>query len=187
MTPFEYVLTLVSIILGLGITTLLSGIADWIKHAGQQRFFLPYAIWMLLVFILHIHEWWISYELRYMNHWRLPIFLFFILYPIGLYILAHLILPKSFHGFDARTFYLDHYPRFFITAMVLVAISMLHNVFMSHLPWKSQGLQALLLITLGGMVASRTRNVVLHHALAFLFLLMLVGSLAVTEEALTIQ
>src|SRR5688572_25096937 len=115
MTPFEYVIVLISIILGLGITTILTGIANFIKYPPAERFYLPYAIWILLVFVLHIHEWWESYSLKSLETWKLPVFLFIILYPIALYILAHLLFPSDLRkGLLTKSFYMNNYPRIFI-------------------------------------------------------------------------
>jgi hypothetical protein len=94
MSPFEYVIVLVSIILGLGITTILTGLAELIKHR-QLKWYAPYIIWLFLVFVLHIHEWWESYTLKSVEVWKLPMFLFIILYPINLYVLAHLLFPSD--------------------------------------------------------------------------------------------
>src|SRR5690348_2390807 len=113
MSPFEYVIVLISIILGLGITTILTGIAEWIKHYRNSTLYLPYLIWIAIVFIMHIHEWWECYTLKSITVWRLPLFLFIIIYPIDLYVLAHLLFPKQQdESSDSRKFYYERYPAF---------------------------------------------------------------------------
>ncbi|QOI98670.1 MAG: hypothetical protein HRU69_14785 [Flammeovirgaceae bacterium] len=61
MTPFEYVIVLISIILGLGITVILSGVAGLIRQWRKMAVYWPYLIWVVLVFVMHIHEWWNMY------------------------------------------------------------------------------------------------------------------------------
>jgi hypothetical protein len=95
MTPFEYVIVLISVIIGLGITTILTGIAELIKHTKPVRFYTPYIIWIVLIFVLHIQDWWISYQYKSITIWTLQSFLLLILYPINLYILAHLLFPNE--------------------------------------------------------------------------------------------
>src|SRR5688572_24307708 len=95
MSAFEYVIVLISIILGLGITTILTGVAELIKQSKLFILYLPHIIWIVLVFVMHIHEWWFSYELKTEAVWTLPMFLFILLYPINLYILAHLLFPAG--------------------------------------------------------------------------------------------
>src|SRR5687767_8565308 len=106
MTPFEYVIVLISIILGLGITTILTGVAELMKHTRPVSLYTPYIIWILLVFVLHIQEWWVSYQLKSVNIWELQFFLLIILYPINLYILAHLLFPGTLSTeFSSKDFY----------------------------------------------------------------------------------
>src|SRR5688572_17301742 len=107
MSPFEYVIVLISIILGLGITTILTGIAELIKHARPNSLYIPYSIWIVLIFVLHVQEWWISYQLKSVEIWTLQFFLLIVLYPINLYILAHLLFPAALSKeFDSKDFYL---------------------------------------------------------------------------------
>src|SRR5688572_9367202 len=121
MTPFEYVIVLISIILGLGITTILTGVAELIKHGKPLKIYTPYIIWIVLIFVLHIQDWWISYQLMSVKVWTLHFFLLVILYPINLYILAHLLFPGTLSkDFNSKEFYLTHYTRIFVGAIILV-------------------------------------------------------------------
>lgn len=58
MTPFEYVSVLISLILGLGLSLILTDAARLIKRWSKISLFGPYLIWIALVYILRIHEWW---------------------------------------------------------------------------------------------------------------------------------
>ena len=93
MSPFEFVTVLISIILGLGITQIMSGIADLIHQWEKVKLYWPHLLWVMLVFILHVQEWWLVYELKSVTVWRLPYFLFQVLYPISLFILARILFP----------------------------------------------------------------------------------------------
>src|SRR5687768_12309249 len=95
MSPFEYIIVLISIILGLGITLVLTGIAELIRRWNTVKIFWPHFIWIGLVFVLHIHEWWVTYELKSITVWSLPTFLFVVLYPIVLFILANILFPTK--------------------------------------------------------------------------------------------
>lgn len=76
MSPFEYVTILISIILGLGITQLVTGIADIIHEKEHVKLYWPHALWIPIIFFLLIQEWWDIYALRDYDTWRLPVFLF---------------------------------------------------------------------------------------------------------------
>jgi hypothetical protein len=185
MTPFEYVIVLISIILGLGITTILTGVAEFIKHPPSGRFYPPYAIWIVLVFFLHIHEWWESYSLKDIETWRLPMFLFIILYPIALYILAHLLFPADLRrGLITKGFYLNNFPRIFICAIIMDVLGIAHNIFITGLPVEDQIIQFIVLITLSFMVFSKNKNNAVHYVIAIAILLMTIVSLALDRVSL---
>jgi len=185
MTPFEYVIVLISIILGLGITTILTGIAEFIKYPPKGKFYFPYGVWILFVFVLHILEWWESYTLKGIGTWKVPIFLFIILYPIALYILAHLLFPADLkQGANTKEFYLNNYPRLFISAIIMDILGIIHNVFITGLSIENQVVQFALLIVLSVMVISKNKNTVVHHVIAIALLLMTAIALAMDEVSL---
>lgn len=185
MTPFEYVIVLVSIILGLGITTILTGVAELIKHPPAGKLYPPYLIWIVLVFMLHIHDWWESYQLKSIEEWRLPMFLFIILYPIALYILAHLLFPAEIKkGIDTKDFFLNNFSRMFICAIVMDVIGIFHNVVILRISLLDQMFQLVLLVILLTMVALKNKNNIAHHIIAILFLLMTLVGLAIDRVSL---
>jgi hypothetical protein len=189
MTPFEYVIVLISIILGLGITTILTGVAELIKHRSSVSLYPPYLIWISLVFVMHIHEWWESYTLKSIDEWKLPMFLFVILYPIGLYILAHLLFPSEVrNGLSTRDFYLKIYPRIFVSVIVLIALSIIHNLFISGYALQDQILQLTLLAIMVYLVIARIRNSFVHYFISiFLLVIMLTSLFLLQDSHLTIK
>jgi hypothetical protein len=188
MSPFEYVIVLVSIILGLGITTLLTGVADWIKHRASALLYPPYLIWILIVFILHLHEWWESYSYRSITEWPLLTFLVFLLYPINLYVLAHLLFPADHQqDYTARDFYRKNWPRLFTCALFLPIISIAQNVFISGYGWDTQIVQIIVFLSLLSVTIIRARHEVVHYMVAILFLAVMIVSLFTVKEQLVIQ
>ena len=178
MSPFEYVIVLISIILGLGITTLLTGVAQLIKHHHHTLFFAPYLILILLVFVLHVHEWWESYTLKAVAEWPLLLFLFIILYPINLYVLAHLLFPSDLsHGFDTKEYYLNHYRRIFAWACPLPILSIIQNITLAHYTLTDQVGQIIVLALLMAMVVIRPSRTIMHLVLCLMLLVLLLVSL----------
>lgn len=188
MTPFEYIIVLISIILGLGITTILTGVAEWIKHYRNSTLYSPYIIWILIVFIMHIHEWWECYSLKSIRAWQLPLFLFVVLYPIVLYMLAHLLFPRQQDDgpFDSKSFYLEKYPAFFICALIGAVISVIHNLTIEGLHVKDQVVQFLLIAVLTTALVSKTKNHAVHMAIAIGLLLILIVTLIFNRDMLLI-
>jgi hypothetical protein len=189
MSPFEYVIVLVAIIIGLGITVILTGIAQLIREEPRIKLFGPYLIWVGLVFVMHIHEWWITYQLKSTVAWKLPTFLFIILYPILLFILANLLFPDSWekNNRDMKQFYFAIYRKFFGCAILLVVLSVLQNVFLSDLPLSEQVVHLVVLITLTVMMVTKPKRVIAHTVVGVFLLLLLVASLIVERNSLLIQ
>ncbi len=140
MSPFEYVTVLISIILGLGITQIVTGIADLVLQWHRVRIYWPHLLWIILVFFLQIQEWWETYELRHYESLRLPTFLFVLLYPTILFILARILFPavQSDDNVDLKSFYFQSYRKFFIWASFLPVLSILNNVLVTDHPLPTQ-------------------------------------------------
>jgi len=150
MNPFEYVSVLISIILGLGISQLVTGVADIVHQWDQVKLYWPHMLWIGFIFFLHIQEWWALYELRTLTSWQLSTFLFAILYPINLFILARILFP--FGSVDRETdfkeFYFQNFRRIFVWAITSVVLSIADNVLFAGLSLTEQPIQLLLLVFL---------------------------------------
>jgi len=143
MTPFEYVTVLISIILGMGITQIVTGVADLVHQWDRVKIYWPHVMWIVLVFFLQIDEWWATYELRQFESLRLPTFLFVLLYPINLFIMARILFPlaQPESEFDLKIFYYASYRKFFLWASMLPVLSLLNNVLVTGHPLQGQVVQ----------------------------------------------
>jgi hypothetical protein len=189
MTPFEYVSVLISIILGLGIAVLLTGLADIIRNYHTVKVYWPYLVWILIVFILHIQEWWISYSLRSEMEWTLPHFLFIITYPIVLFILAHLLFPQKWtkKGVDLKVFYFNNFPKYFGAALLLLVLSILQNHFLLNYLLADQYVQFIMAFFFLALLGTRSKKEVLHMAMALLMLTLLILSFVVAPDQLLLK
>lgn len=130
ISAFEYVTVLISIILGLGITQILTGIADLIHQSKRVKIYGPHLLWVLIVLVLHVQEWWVTFDLRTFAPWRLPIFLFVMIYPIILFILARLLFPFGIQEgiIDLKEFYYENYRKIFLFGIVLSILALLDSI-----------------------------------------------------------
>ena len=183
MTPFEYVSVLISIILGLGITLVLTGIAEMIKRWKNITHFWPYLIWIALVFVLHLQEWWICYDLKSVTSWSLPSFLFVVSYPILLFIMANLIFPTDWskEGLDIREFYFSSYTKFFVCMILLIIISIIQNVLLAGYHIEDQVGLFILLLVFSVLLIKPTRNVIVHSSIALIMLAVTLITLFLTQ------
>ncbi len=152
ISPFEYVTVLISIILGLGITQVLTGIADLIHQSNRVKLYWPHVLWVIVILILHIQDWWATYDLRSEASWSLGIFLFVMIYPIILFILARLLFPFGLQEgtVDLRTFYFENHRKIFLFGSVLPLLSILDALLVRDMwidtQWLKLFFPALLLI-----------------------------------------
>ncbi|MFZ6000463.1 MAG: hypothetical protein ACOYW3_08115 [Bacteroidota bacterium] len=177
MTPFEYVSVLISIVLGLGITQIVTGVADLIHHWVRVKFFWPHLLIVFLVFFLHLQEWWLLYSLKDHGEWRLSIFLFTILYPIFLFIMARILFPSDFTSpmLDLRDFYFANYRKFFLIISILALLSIIDNVFIQQRAWGGQLFQIVLLVSMIVISARKFESITLHKVVAILLLIAMLG------------
>jgi len=102
MSEFEYISVLLSIIIGLAVTQLLSGIARLVRDGRS----LAPAWWIIaLVATLllgSLQVWWTSFQWRRFEGWTFFSYAAFMLLPSMLYLLCYLVLPADLH-LDGKT------------------------------------------------------------------------------------
>lgn len=179
LSPFEYVTVLISIILGLGITQLVTGLADIIHQWERVKLYWPHLFWIVIVFFLHIQEWWNIYDLRLHEVWRLPTFLFVSLYPIHLFVLAKLLFPLLNHEeetLDYKSFYYTNYRKFFVAIISSAAVSGLENWIIAKQGLEGITLQAIIIIVLSIVAVKKVRTPWVHQSIVILWLLVIIIS-----------
>ncbi len=116
MTPFEYLSVLISIVLGLGVTELLSGVQRLAHGRSRVRFhWLPLA-WTGLLFVTLVQWWWAAFGFRERMAWDFFSFLLVLLVPVLLYLAAAMVLPAADGTLDLRAHYFGIHRLFFATA-----------------------------------------------------------------------
>ena len=123
MDPFEFIMVLVSIIMGLGIATLLRGVVRSLRPDTTTAPGLVHAIWVVWVFVMHVGTWSGRWAIADRPVWTFWDLLSFLLVPILLFALAELAFPLG----DAHTNLTDYFHeirgRFFpVAATLMMAI-----------------------------------------------------------------
>lgn len=183
MTPFEYVTVLISIILGLGITQIVTGIGDVIHQWNRIKIYWPHTLWIVLVFVMHIHEWWYTYDLRKHETWHLMSFLFLILYPILLFVLARILFPFGAMDteVDFKIFYFDNYRKFFLLVSLIVVLAILQDTILEGYSVFSQLPKAVIPLVLSTLALKKVKHELLHQVIVLLLLAVFTASLALED------
>jgi hypothetical protein len=110
MDAFNYLSVLLSIIIGLGISQLLTASGRLIRHRDRVHFHWPSLVWAGVLLLIFIQSWWAMFVLRHYTDWTFLAFTIVLLQTIGLYMSAAVVLPENVDGdgVDLRIHYEKH-------------------------------------------------------------------------------
>ncbi len=114
MTLFEYLGVLVSVIMGLGITHLLTGVSKVIQRRDSVRVYWVHLVWTVNILLYILVIWWGMFWWTTLQEWTFYQFLFITLYSIVLFLLTALLYPwRISDDFDFKEYYLKNRVWFF--------------------------------------------------------------------------
>ena len=114
MTQFEFIAIVISVILGLSIAKLVSGIADSIRAIKSRSFYWIHGVWIINILILVAGFWWGSYGWSLKEDWNFLNFLLILLFTINLYLLSDFLIPKeSISEVDIKAYFSENRKMFF--------------------------------------------------------------------------
>lgn len=108
MSTEEYLSVLVSIVVGLGMSHTLTGSANLLVDRARVRGYWVWGMMLGINFLAHVQFWWSTFGLGEGVAGNFFGFLFFLLTPVALYLMAVLMLPSfdETHGtIDLRAHY----------------------------------------------------------------------------------
>lgn len=105
MNLFEFLMILLSLIVGLGVAEILSGIARFLKKDGAHEIPWIHGAATMAVFVGLLQTFWESWGLRTVETWSFPAMLLMLGSPICLYLMAYILFPEQ----DERTSLNDYY------------------------------------------------------------------------------
>jgi len=183
MEPFEYVVVLTSLILGLGIAQILTSVADIFSNLKNVNIGYTHTLLVMVVFALHIQEWWYSYQYAHqVEVWTLPLVLFLLIYPISLFTLARMIFPTGLRGHetDLEAYYYDQWKWFYIIFLFTPIISLLQNMIISGYGIQTQVLQIALALVILSFLVFKIKNRIAH--ITFLCIQILIWIIAMFAD-----
>ncbi len=103
MDQFEYVMVLVSIIVGLGIAHILLGIGGIIDRMSRSEdrleLSLAHASWLGFCFMWLVMFWWWEYRFASrVTDWTMGLYLFLVCYAVTLFLLQAVLVPRTWDG-----------------------------------------------------------------------------------------
>lgn len=129
MDAFGYVSVILSVVIGLGLSHLLTGIVDLAKARTRVRFYWVHLVWVALTFVGHVFLWWTMWNLRLVKAWDFFSFLLLLLGPVLLFASAGFLVPKlePDKSIDLREYFYENRGGFFGTNAAFTALMSVEN------------------------------------------------------------
>ena len=105
MSLFEFLMVLVSIIIGLGIAEILTGTARMIRCRTSIQGYWVHSVTAAIIFFALLQQWWEIWELRTAPEWTFHGLLMMLTGPVGLFLISHLMFPEPMQGAKFREYY----------------------------------------------------------------------------------
>lgn len=125
MNHFSFVMVLLSIIVGLGVTELLTNVARQIQHRKTTRYYWLHSVIVVLVFMALLQQWWESWSLQSKTEWSFTGLLLMLGGPVGIYLISHLLYPAKIEEADFEAHYYDNAKVVACLAIVTIIVALL--------------------------------------------------------------
>ena len=173
MSLFEFLMVFVSIIVGLGVAEILTGVARQIRWRKSIVGYWVHSCGVALIFLALLQNWWELWELRNMPEWIFSGLVLMLIAPASLYLIAHLIFPEPIENSDFKDHYFGAMRSIWWLAILTVVASTLFRplAFGSDLLTMDNAVSGFMLI--GFLALATSRSSALHAVLVPFFLLLL--------------
>jgi hypothetical protein len=92
---FTHVRIVLGMVIGLGITRMLAGLAGFVQHPGRYRVSLLHMLWVGSILLELVLFWWWEFGLSRIPAWSFGVYLFLIGYAVVLYLISALLFPDN--------------------------------------------------------------------------------------------
>jgi len=116
---FIHVRVLMGVVLGLGLTRMLAGVARFAQHPHQKPLYVGHLLWISVVIVMSVHYWWFEFGLIRINPWTFELFVFVLSYAFLLYLMASLLIPESLEDFGSYGDYFISRRKWFFALLAL--------------------------------------------------------------------
>lgn len=92
---FPHIRIVMGMVVGLGVTRLLTGVARIMQHPRQVPVYWVHLAWVASVLLMLVHFWWWQFGLYGIATWTFETYLFVIAYAVLLFLLSAFLFPDS--------------------------------------------------------------------------------------------
>jgi hypothetical protein len=98
---FPHIRIVMGMVIGLGVTRLLSGVARIVQHPKQYPLYPVHLLWVASVLLMLVHFWWWQFGLYGIATWTFGIYLFVLVYAVALFLLCAFLFPESMQDYKS--------------------------------------------------------------------------------------
>ncbi|HEY3948406.1 hypothetical protein [Phenylobacterium sp.] len=179
MQAFDYLSVLLSIVLGLGLTQLLSAVARWMELRHEVKPYAPAAIWAVFLMVVLVQTWWSMFGMRGRAAWSFLQFCVVLAQPTLLYLLTALALPgPQSEERDLERFFFRHRSWFFGLLMALLVVSVSKDLVLGHRLPSTPNLAFQAVFFIGAVVALVVRRNGVQLLIAIIALVLMLAYIA---------
>jgi hypothetical protein len=127
---FSYLSVLLSIIIGLGLTQVLTAVGRIIRHRDRVRAdWLP-LLWAAVLLVVYVQVWWAMFGLRHVREWTFAMFIVVLSQAATLYLMAAVALPEQVEEqhIDLADYYNRHHRWFFGFFFATLVVSVIKDI-----------------------------------------------------------
>lgn len=98
---FPHLRIVMGMVIGLGVTRLLSGVARIIQHPKAYKLYPVHLAWVASLLLMLVHFWWWEFGLYQIVDWTFGKYLFIIGYAVTLYLMCAFLFPDSMQDYQS--------------------------------------------------------------------------------------
>ncbi len=127
MNRFEYVMVLISIIVGLAMAHLLDGVGGIIdRRSGkgpELKLSVAHGAWLVFTFVWLVQLWWREFRFSELHpQWTIELYLFLVTYAVALFLPAVILVPRSWGGVESLDRYFLERRAWFYSGLLAVIV-----------------------------------------------------------------
>ena len=157
MQNFEFVMILVSIVIGLGVAELLGMLARILRreaHGGSLH-----TLWVIAILLTLVQLFWAEWELQFRSDWSLFELAIFPMPPFLLFLAASLLCPRTAGPTQLDAYFLEHRRPFFLVLVAFLVSAIVEAwVFLGRPGAYADVVRAVLMIMCIALALSSTRR-----------------------------
>ena len=134
MSSFEFLSVLISVVVGLGMANMLTGVGRLLHKHRTISFSLVHLAWSVFVFFMMVVYWWtVVFGWRDWENWNLLLFLFILTYGVLLFLLSAILYPSEIpESWDLFAHFIDMRHWFFGIYLLWLLAELSDTYFKDH-------------------------------------------------------